>query len=93
MARLKSALVAAYGPAEVIQTLTGIPANATVDFVLSAKGVQTNMFPVVTSKTLASSFAIAHAWCSAVNGVNVRIANVTGTSAQIGSCSFQVIAL
>lgn len=76
-----------------VQTLTGIAANTTGDFTLSAKGAQPEWMYQVTNRALPSQFVISNAWCSSLNSVVVRLANVTGASAAIGSCSFDIAAL
>jgi hypothetical protein len=76
-----------------VQTLTGVAANATADFSVSARGAQPEFFYVVGSRQLGSAFTINQSWCSAANFVNVRICNETGTSAAIGSCQLDIIGL
>lgn len=74
-----------------VQTLTGVAANTTGDFTLSAKGAQPEWVYNVVNRALPTSFVQSHAWCSALNAVTVRIANVTGTSAALGSCAFDIV--
>ncbi|CAB4142991.1 hypothetical protein UFOVP434_59 [uncultured Caudovirales phage] len=76
-----------------IQTLTGIAANTAADFTLSARGATPDYMYVVTNTGLPSQFILSHAWCSTTNAVNLRIANVTGTSAALGSCEFNITGL
>lgn len=90
MAKLKTSITGAYKLAQV-QTLTGIAANTAADFTLSAKGAQPEWFYVVTNKALPTGFVLSHAWCSSLNSVAVRIANVTGASAAIGSAEFNIL--
>ena len=92
MPRPKLSINAAFKLLQV-QTLTGIPANSTADFVLSARGAQTEWYYDVVNRALPASFVISHAWCSALNSVVVRMANVTATSAAIGSASFEIVGL
>ncbi len=76
-----------------VQTLTGIAANTTADFTLSARGAQPEWFYTVTNRALPTGFVISNAWCSALNSVVIRMANVTGASAAIGSASFDIVGL
>lgn len=76
-----------------VQTFTGVPANSTADFVLSAKGAQPEWMYMVVNRALPASFITGKAWCSSLNAISFRVANVTGTSAQIGSCAFDVIGI
>lgn len=92
MPRPKLATNVAY-KAEIVQTLTGIAANSTATFTLSARGAQTDWFYQVASRALPASFVISHAFCSVNNGVAVTLANITGASAAIGSQSFSIVAV
>lgn len=76
-----------------VQTLTGIAANTAANFTLSAKGAQPEWFYNVTNRALPAQFVISNAWCSSLDSVVVRMANVTGTSAAIGSTSFDIVGL
>jgi hypothetical protein len=91
MAHLKTTIPGAYALRQ-IQTLTGVAANTAADFTLSAAGAQPEWFYTVTNKALPTGFVLSHSWCSAKNAVAVRIANVTGTSAALGSCAFDILA-
>lgn len=90
MPRPKTSIIGAFKLYQV-QTLTGVAADTTGDFVLSAKGAQPEWMYQVTNRNLGSSFVQSHAWCSALNAVTVRIANITGTSASIGSSAFDIV--
>lgn len=92
MPRPKLSIPSAY-KINLVQTLTGIAANTTADFTLSAKGAFPDFFYQVTNRALPAAFVLSHAWSSAMNGVAVRIANVTGASAALGSCSFDIVGL
>lgn len=92
MPRPKLSIPSAY-KINLVQTLTGIAANTATDFTLSAKGAYPDFFYQVTNRALPVGFVISHAWSSALNGVAVRIANVTGASAALGSCSFDIVGL
>jgi hypothetical protein len=92
MPRPKTSITGAYRT-NVAQTLSGIAANSTADFVLSCKGAQPEWFYTVTNRALPAGFVISNAWCSSINGIAVRLSNVTGASAALGSCSFDVIGL
>lgn len=92
MPRPKLSINSAY-KANIVQTLTGLAANTAGNFVLSAGGANPEWFYLATSRVLPAGFVISNAWCSAQNAVTVRLANVTGTSAALGSCNFEIVAL